>query len=322
MGGDLAPRSTVQGAVQAAEAGVQILLVGDEAVLREEVSLLGGLPSNVIIQHAPDYVEMDDAPARSLRQKADSSLRVAFELSASGQADAVVTMGNTGAALAAGMFVARRMTSIQRPAVAALLPHPERPVVLLDVGATVDPKPEHIHQFAQMGSALARVVFGISEPEVRLLANGTEPSKGTELTREVAGRLQNDPSVLYGGYIEPDGLLAGEAPVVVTDGWTGNLLIKTAEAAVGQVTSALGDAARSNVFAKTGALLLKPSLRKELSHLDGSSAAGGLLLGIEACALVGHGAADAASVADALRFSTRLVESGLMDALRDAIGAE
>jgi glycerol-3-phosphate acyltransferase PlsX len=321
MGGDDAPRSTVQGAVCAAETGFQILLVGDEAVLHEEISLLGGLPPNVHVHHAPDFVEMEDAPGRSLRHKTDSSLRVAFELACGGQADAIVTMGNTGAALAMGMFVAGRMDGILRPAIAGLIPHAERPVVLLDVGATVDCKPEHLHQFAIMGAALSHTVFGIDQPGVAILSNGTELEKGTELTREAASRLADDPNINFAGYIEPDGLLSGQAEVVVTDGWTGNLFIKTAEAAISHITTALGDAARTSVLAKTGALLLKPSLEKNLSHLDGSVAAGGLLLGIEACALIGHGSADPQAVANTLCFAARLAESGLQDALKRGLTA-
>jgi len=319
MGGDDAPHATVQGAFEAAAAGFHILLVGDEAVLHEEISALGGLPPNVHVHHAIDYVEMEDAPGRSLRRKTDSSLRVAFELACGGQADAVVTMGNTGAALAMGMFVAGRMKGILRPAIAGLIPHDERPVVLLDVGATVDCKPEHLHQFAILGTALSRTAFGVAEPKVAILSNGTEPQKGTELTREAALRIADDPNLHFAGYIEPGGLISGSVPVVVTDGWTGNLFIKTAEAAISHITTALDDAARTNMLAKTGALLLKPSLDRNLSHLDGSVAAGGLLLGIEACALIGHGSSDPRAVANTLCFAARLAESGLLDALRDGL---
>jgi glycerol-3-phosphate acyltransferase PlsX len=184
------------------------------------------------------------------------------------------------------------------------------------VGATVDCKPEHLHQFAVMGTALSRTAFGIENPEVAILANGTELEKGTDVTRETAARLSEDPTLSFVGYIEPDGLIEGRSSVVVTDGWTGNLFIKTAEAAVAHVTKALGDAARANVLAKTGALLLKPSLSKNLSHLDGSVAAGGLLLGIEACALIGHGGSDPAAIANTLCFAARLAEARLLDALR------
>lgn len=319
MGGDHAPHSTVQGAVAAAEAGFQIVLVGDEAVLHEEISSIGGLPPNVRVQHAPDFVEMEDAPGRSLRRKTDSSLRVAFELVRSGQADAVVTMGNTGAALAVGMFAVGRMEGILRPAIAGLIPHENHPVVLLDVGATVDCKPEHLHQFASMGAALSRTAFGVAEPGVAILSNGAELEKGTELTRSAAARIADDPALNFQGYVEPAELIGGTVPVVVTDGWTGNLIIKTAEATVSYLTTALGDAARSNVLAKAGALLLKPSLDKNLSHLDGSVASGGLLLGIEACALIGHGSSDSQTVANTLCFAARLAERGLLDAIREGL---
>jgi len=319
MGGDDAPRSTVQGAVSAADRGFQILLVGDEAVLHEEISLLGGLPPNVHVHHAPDFVEMEDGPAHSLRRKTDSSLRVAFELVCGGQADAIVTMGNTGAALAMGMFVAGRLDGVLRPAVAGLVPHEDRPVVLLDVGATVDCKAEHLHQFAKMGTALSRTAFGIAHPEVAILCNGTELEKGTELTREAAAQISADSSLKFSGYIEPAGVLSGTAAVVVTDGWTGNLFIKTAEATVAHITAALGDAARTGVLAKTGALLLKPSLEKNLSHLDGSVASGGLLLGIEACALIGHGSADAQTVSNTICFAAKVVNSGLQDELKRSL---
>jgi glycerol-3-phosphate acyltransferase PlsX len=168
-------------------------------------------------------------------------------------------------------------------------------------------------------TTLSRTAFGVAEPEVAILSNGTELEKGTELTREAASQIAADPNLRFAGYIEPEGLIAGVVPVVVTDGWTGNLFIKTAEAAIAHVTTALGDAARANVLAKTGALLLKPSLSKNLSHLDGSVAAGGLLLGIEACALIGHGSSDARAVANTLGFAARLAESGLLDSLREGL---
>ena len=322
LGGDFAPIATVAGALAAADDGFPILLVGDEGVLADEIAARGGLPPNVTVHHAREWVEMDDAPREALRGKKDSSLRVCFELLRNGQADALVTMGNSGAALAMGMFVAGRLPGVLRPALAALVPGPQRPTVLLDVGANTECRPEHLVQFGGLGAALAGVAFDVDEPLVAVLANGEEDGKGTELTRAAAEGLRDLPGARFIGNVEPRQFLDGLAHVVVTDGWTGNILLKTAEAVAGHVVERVREASSSNLASKAGAALLRPALRRELAHLDHRELGGGLLLGVDALVVVGHGRSEGAAVTAAIRFAERLARQGLMDRLRESVDAE
>jgi glycerol-3-phosphate acyltransferase PlsX len=321
MGGDHAPATTVAGAFAASTDGFHILLVGDEAVLHDHIRDLGGLVPNLHVHHASEVVEMDDTPRSALRRKKDSSLRVAFELLKNDQADAVVTMGNSGAALAMGMFVTGRLDGVLRPAIAALIPQADTPVVLLDAGANLDCRPEHLHQFATMGTALAEIAFGLERPRTGLLSNGEEDSKGTALTRAAAQLLAADPAIEFVGHVEPRELLAGAVQVVVTDGWTGNIALKTAEGVLSHAMDRLRQGIAGSVRARAGAALLMPTLRRELGHLDPRKSGGGLLLGIEACVVLGHGAADATAVASALRFAHRLAQERLLARIRERLGA-
>lgn len=322
MGGDDPPDSNVAGAAAAASEDLHVLLVGDEAVLHDSIRKLGGLPPSVHVHHASEVVEMDDSPRSALRRKKDSSLRIAFELASNGQADAVVTMGNSGAALAMGMFVTGRLEGVLRPAIAALVPRPDRPVVLLDVGANVECRPEHLQQFGVMGAALSSVAWGIDRPRVAVLANGEEDGKGTELTRAASRLLSDSPGVEFAGYVEPRELLAGAADVVVTDGWTGNVALKTAEGVLEHATSLARDAIQNSLRAKAGAALLAPVLKRALGHLDHRRSGGGLLLGIDTCAVIGHGRADAEAVASAIRFADALTSAGLLERMRLGLGLD
>ena len=316
LGGDNAPGPTVQGAIEAAEDGLHVTLVGDEAVLRDEIAEQGGLPPNVHVHHASEVVEMDDGPRDAFRRKKDSSLRVAFELVRSGQADAVVTMGNSGAALAMGMFVCQRLEGVKRPAISALFSGKEGPIVLLDVGANSECRPEFLAEFGLMGAALMQAAFGVDRPRVGLLSNGEEDGKGTDLTRDTAVLLRELPGIEFSGSIEPGELLSNRADVIVTDGWTGNILIKTAEAIINHFQRLVRDAADRNVMSQAGALLLKPSLREALAEVNYSEYGGGILLGIDACAVIGHGAAEAPEIARALRFAGQVAEHDLLQRIQ------
>lgn len=319
MGGDLAPGSTVEGAIEAARHGFQILLVGDEAVLREEIAERGGLPPNVRLAHASEVVEMDDKAISAARRKRDSSLRVAFELVSKDQADAVVTMGNSGAAMASALFSCGRSDGVLRPAIASIFPGRGGPVVLLDAGANVDCKPEYLLQFGSMGAALVRAAFGETTPKLAVLSNGTEAEKGTELTRGAAALLAKEEGIDFVGYIEPGAVLDGDVQVVVTDGWTGNIMVKTAEGMAMHIKSLVREAADRSVVSQAGALLMKPSLQAALAELDYSEYGGGLLLGIDAVAIIGHGAASAKEVANALRFANRVAAASLLDQIKESV---
>jgi len=319
MGGDHAPGSNVAGAIEAARHGFQILLVGEEAVLQEEISEQGGLPPNVHLHHASEVVEMDDKAISAARRKRDSSLRVAFELVSKGQADAVVTMGHSGAAMANGLFVCGRMEDVLRPAIATIFPGRKGPVVLLDAGANVDCKPEYLLQFGTMGAALVKAAFGVARPEVAVLSNGTEAEKGTDLTRAASELLTAAPGMSFRGYLEPNSVLEGEVQVVVTDGWTGNIIVKTAEGMVEHIKGLMREAADRNVLSQAGALLMKPSLREAMADLDYSEYGGGLLLGIDAVAVIGHGAADAGAISNALSFADRVARASLLTHIRQSL---
>ena len=323
MGGDHAPESTVAGALAAADHGFEIVLVGDEGIIAEQIAdaRVGGLPPTCTIRHATEIVEMEDSPGAVLRRKRDSSLRVAFELVSRGQADAVVTMGNSGAALAAGMFVAGRLPGVLRPAITAVVPSQAAPVVVLDVGANVDCKPEYLVQFALMGRALAQVGLRRENPSIALLANGTEDEKGTELTRAAALLLAAVPDLDFRGLAEPADVFRGDLDVIVTDGFTGNVFLKTAEATSNQMVTLVREAAQSGWLAKAGGLLLRPALRGTLSRLDAAEVGGALLLGINAIAVIGHGGADARAVGNALRTAARLSSDGLLDGVAAALAS-
>ena len=319
MGGDNAPSSNVAGAVEAARHGFQILLVGDEAVLGEEIAEHGGLPPNVHLAHASEVVEMDDKAVSAARRKPDSSLRVAFDLVNKGQADAVVTMGNSGAAMASALFVCGRSEDVLRPAIASIFPGREGPVVLLDAGANVDCKPEYLLQFGTMGAALVRSAFGVSKPTVAVLSNGSEAEKGTDLTRGAAELLKAAPELSFAGYIEPSAVLDGFVQVVVTDGWTGNIMIKSAEGMALHIISLVRDAANKNVLSKAGALLMKPFLRSALAEIDYGQYGGGLLLGVNAVSVIGHGAAEPREVANALRFANQVAAASLVEQIKESV---
>ncbi len=322
MGGDRAPVPTVAGAVAASRNDLHVLLVGDEAVLREESAKRGGLPPTVHVHHAPEVVDMEDGARNALRRKKNSSLRLSFELVRNGQADAVVTMGNTGAALAMGMFVCNRLEGVLRPAVTVLFPSRAGPVALLDVGANVECKPEQLAQFGVMGTVLARVLLGKGQPRVGLLSNGKEESKGTELTREAAALLHDRPGLDFVGYLEPAQLMDGTADVMVTDGWTGNILLKTAEGVARQAKRLLAEASEASPRARAGGFLLQPELHERMGTLDSQKHGGGLLLGIDACAVIGHGSADPKTVASAIERAAQLVHGGLVDRLRHAFAEQ
>jgi glycerol-3-phosphate acyltransferase PlsX len=321
MGGDLAPAATVAGAISLAQDDLHVLLVGDEGPLKDEITARGGLPPNVHVHHAAEVVEMDDAPGAALRRKRDSSVRVCFELARAGQADAVVTMGHSGAALATGMFVGKRLDAVLRPAITTMFPGRSGPVVLLDVGANLDCRTEHLHQWGLMGASLARIALGKLRPRVCVLANGEEDGKGTDLTRGAAALLSEAPGIHFLGHAEPKEMVDGKADVIVTDGWTGNLVLKTAEAVFSGVNRLLRETVESTYLSRAGGALLRPALRQAFARYDHREVGGALLLGIDTCVVVGHGSAEGRAVASAVRFAARLSRERLLDRIRGDLKA-
>lgn len=320
MGGDDAPRSTLEGAILAATDGIPVAVVGNSEVLGHELNARGGAPSSLRIVHAPDVVGMGDKAAREVRRQRETSLYVGMELVKNQEAGAIVSMGNTGAAMTTALVVLGRIKGIERPALGAVLPTVDGgKVMFLDVGANADARPSHLVQFAHMGEAYMRSVYGVEAPRVGLLSIGEESSKGSMLVTETHellaedGRLQN-----FTGNIESREILTGQADVVVTDGFTGNICLKLAEGLVGMLFDQLRDAANASVRNRIGGALLRPSLRGVRDRLDYRVYGAVPMLGVEGGVFIGHGRSDAAAVRSALRTAHEAVEHNMVRALEAA----
>jgi len=311
MGGDLAPASPIEGAILFAREFPQhqVVLVGNERRIRE--SLLGHpVLRNVSIHHASEVVEMDEQASVSIRKKKDSSLRVCFELIRNGEAAAMVSAGNSGAVMAGALLVLGRLRQIERPAFAALFPSLKAGgrCLLLDAGANVECRPAHLAQFAVMGEAYVRKFLGVAQPRVAVLSNGEEESKGTALTREALTLLKKS-GMAFVGYVEGKDIFSGEVEVVVTDGFTGNVVLKTSEgtamAVAGLIRSAIE---RAGFSEKLGALLLKPTLAGLRRVVDYAEYGGAPLLGVDGVGIVAHGRSNPKAIKNALRAALQTAE--------------
>lgn len=314
MGSDRAPRPEVAGAldavVSAGEAPIEVLLVGDEprltALIDEGCTELGvgaDLRARVRVRHAPEVVTMDDHAAQAFRAKPRSSMRLAFDAVQAGDADAVVSAGHSGAILAHAVFVLGRLPGIDRPAIVTVFPTPAGPLTLCDAGANVDPKPATLAQFARLGAAYDRVAHGRARPRVGLLSNGAEPGKGTELTRAAHALLAeagDGAAWQYLGYVEGSDLFGGTVDVVATDGFTGNVVLKTSEGLAEAWLHRLDRAA----------------LPAELQY---QRTGGALLAGVDGVVVVAHGRSDATAIANAIRGAARFAAASMPARLADAV---
>ena len=301
MGGDHAPGAIVQGALDAARQGRSVVLVGPESVVRAELARLGGaasLPLTVV--HASEVVAMDDHPGQAMRRKKDNSIRVCFELVKRGEACGMVSAGNSGAVMAGAIFVLGRLPAVERPAIISVLPALRGHPLLLDMGANVDCKPIHLVQFALMGEVYARRVLGAARPKVAILSNGEEDSKGNDLTRAAAAALRRDAAIDFRGYCEGRDLLTGDLDVIVTDGFTGNVALKTMEGTAKVIGALLGETLRSSVVSALGALLAKRALDALRRRLDWREIGGAPLVGVDGVGFITHGSSDAIAIANAV----------------------
>jgi len=313
MGGDRAPQNTVEGACRAVREGIAVMLVGDEAVLRPMIPKGVDLP----ILHAPESIEMDEAPSRSVRNRPESSVRVAARAVKEGRASAVVSFGNTGALMAACLIELGRLEGVERPAVITTLPRSDGgQLVLLDLGANVDCKPSHLGQFGVMGSVFARHVLQVETPRVGLLSNGEEEGKGNEQVRAAMPVLEQMP-IRFIGPVEPHDALHGACEVVVCDGFVGNVMLKSIEAAIGVAGKVLKEEILGRPGAKLGVKLLQGALQRYRARTSATAIGGAFLLGVDGLVLVGHGAADAAAVHSAIRRA----DAALREELTAHIGA-
>ena len=322
MGGDLAPSAVVDGAVAAARhLGVQIALVGPSAALEQALaphpdwSRLG-----VEIVDAPDVIAMTDRPAAALRRKPRASIRVAAELVAGGKAAALFSAGHTGATVMAAYGGFGLLPGVDRPALAAVMPTRTTPAVLLDAGASVECRPQHLLQFALMGSVYARAALGVAKPRVGLLSIGEEETKGNELTVE-AHRLLKAAVPEFIGNIEGRDIYGGAADVIVCDGFTGNVVLKTSEGLMEAVEALLGDELRSTFSSHVGYLLSRRAFRRFRRRVDYSEYGGALLLGVAGLAVVGHGRSSAKAVRNGIAMAHRLASSEVLHRIEREIAA-
>ncbi len=319
MGSDKYPQPEIQAAVEAARLfGDEIILVGQEERLRPGLKQAGGDGTKVRIVHAPEVLEMTDKPAENARRKAENSMAVGMNLVRSGEGDAFVTAGNTGGAMANALFNLGRIRGVKRPGLTALFPVRGGHAVVVDIGANADCKPEYLLQFAIMGSIYAQKVLGIPRPRVGLISNGEEAGKGNELVKETYPLLAKS-SLNFIGNLEGKELFGGSADVAVTDGFTGNVLLKSSEAVARLITDILKQELKASLRTKIGAALAMPAFNGIKKMMDPGEVGAAPLLGINGLVFVGHGRSDAHALVSAIRIARQAVETDLLNALRGAI---
>lgn len=334
FGSDNCPGPDVEGAVMAAREWArdgsrdEIILVGPEDRTRTELAKHDTQGLNIRVVHAPDVLTMEDH-SEEVRNKPESSIRVAMRMVKKGEADAFVSAGNTIACLSSAIFDLRRIPGIRRPALATIYPVGFQPMLLLDIGATADPKPEYLLQFAQMGAIYAEKVLGIPNPRIGLLANGEEAEKGTMVLRDTFHVLQAS-SLNFVGNVEPKDVMKGAADVAVTDGFTGNIMLKSVESVAAfmarLIKRNLWDKPLSKaalvllmpalIVALPGLVLMLPAIRQVMKRLDYAEYGGGLLMGVNGVVIVGHGRSNAKAVRSAILRGREAVAAQIVPAIK------
>ena len=324
MGGDHAPHATLQGAREALEAwpGLFLCLVGDAAVLQAELAKHGFTPelmARAEVVHASRTVVMEDKATSILKEKKDSSIRVAAQLVREGRAHGVVSMGHTGAAMVASSLVIGKLEGVDRPALASVLPNMKGgPTVLLDVGANVDCRAEHIAQFAVMGSVYAEEVLGLERPRVGILSVGEEDGKGTDVTKDASAMLRQM-EIRFEGNAEGRDIWNGNFDVIACDGFVGNVVLKSSESLAEGIISGLRESFMSSALTKFAGLLAKPAMKQFKKKLDYAEYGGAPLLGVKGVSIIGHGRSDAKAVRNAIRAALRAAEHHLHERIQERV---
>src|SRR5436190_17150996 len=321
MGGDDAPRNIVDGAVAAVRHfDLGVVLVGRAEEIEAELGTGPVDPSKVRIVDTPDDVGMGESPTAGLRRKPAASIRVAADLVARGEASALVSAGHTGATVMAAHGAFGMLSGVDRPALAAVIPTRRRPALLLDVGASVECRPQHLLQFAVMGSMFARVVYDIAAPRIGLLSIGHEETKGNELTREAHQLLKAAP-VNFIGNVEARDVYSGSADVIVCDGFTGNVALKTSEGLVELVEGLLSEELSSTITNYVGSLFTRRALRHFRMRVDYSEYGGAPLLGVAGVTIVGHGRSSAKAIRNAVAMAYRFADTRFIERVGQEIAA-
>jgi len=322
MGGDFGPAVVVEGAVSAArELGLSSVLVGDRAAIERELTRLRAHDLPLSLRHASQVVGMAEPPTQALRRKRDSSLRVAAELVKAGECSALVSAGNTGAAMAIGMVVMGVLPGVDRPAIAAALPSLSGYTILIDAGANVDPKPRNLFQWAVMGHVYSRDIIGKDHPRVGLLSVGEEEGKGNELTKETFDQLRGS-SLNFIGNVEGRDVYNGRCDVVVTDGFTGNVCLKISESLAEMLTAMIREELGRDVMSMAGAALSKRAFLRMKKRVDYTEMGGAPLLGINGASIICHGASPVKAIKNGIRVAAEWVKNDVNEHIKTALEAE
>ena len=320
MGGDFAPEEIVAGAIQAsAELEIDVLLVGDEAQLQPLIKKYGGQDSeHVKLVHAEDVITMKEEPLVGIRRKPKASINVAMNLVKQKEAEAVVSAGHSGAAMASALLRLGRIKGIERPAIGAVLPTivPDKSVIVLDVGANVDCKPKYLEQFALMGTIYSRYVLGRAEPQVGLLNIGEESSKGNELALATHKLLVDNPQIPFLGNAEGRDVLSGEFDIIVCDGFVGNIVLKFAEAIGEVMLQIMKEELPRGLHGKAGTAILKPNLMNIKRRIDRAEHGGALLFGVAGICIISHGSSRRGSMFSAIRLAKEAIDNEVLEKIK------
>lgn len=308
-GGDHGLKVVLPGALDGARRfGVDLLLTGPEAEIHQALAKLDTSGIDIHVADAPDAIGMDEQPAQAVRRKPRSAIAVALDAVREERAAALVSAGNSGAVMAGALFKLGRVRGVERPAIAGYLPSMRGKTLVLDMGAVTDPRPSHLVQFAQMGSIYTERALGVVRPTVGLLSNGEEPSKGNQLVQETFPRLAAAPGVNFFGNVEGNDITRGVVDVVVTDGFTGNIALKTAEGAAALINATVRKRLASSLVRKALAGLLYPAFQEVRKELDYAEQGGAPLLGIDGVVIISHGRSNERAVASAIGVARQSVE--------------
>ncbi len=319
MGSDKYPEPEIQGALDAAEIyNEKIILVGQSDLIEAKLKTLNTKNLPVSLVHAPEVLEMGDKAVASAKEKPQNSMAIGMELVKSGQGQAFVTAGNTGAALFVAAITLRRMPGVQRPALTAIFPTRTGRCVVVDIGANADCRPEFFPEFGIMGSIYAEKVMGVQNPRVGLLANGEEKGKGNQLVKSTYP-LMAESGLNFIGNVEPKELFRGEADVVLCDGFTGNILLKSSEAVASLMKDLISEGIRSSLISSLGGLMVKPALKKVLKLIDPSEVGAAPLLGVNGLVFIGHGRSNARAITSAIGVAHQAVQADLLGHIGSAI---
>jgi glycerol-3-phosphate acyltransferase PlsX len=319
MGSDLFPDPEIQGALAAAELfGEKIILVGKRDLVEPRLKALNVKNLPVTVVHAPEMLEMGDKAVASAKEKPRNSMAIGMELVRSGQGAAFVTAGNTGAALFVSAITLKRMPGVQRPVLTAIFPTRTGRCVVCDIGANADCRPEFFPEFGIMGSIYAEKVLGVNKPRVGLIANGEEKGKGNQLVKS-AYPLMEESGLNFIGNVEPKELFGGAADVVICDGFTGNIMLKSSEAVASLMKDLISEGIKSSPVSSLGGLMVKPALKRVLKLIDPSEVGAAPLLGVNGLVFVGHGRSNARAITSAIGVAHQAIQADLLGHIRAAI---